>query len=395
MSGSVERARAGLSSRLLCRRAEIEQATLNRVYSISDPTIASDPAYLDGLRTAVSAALDYGLAAIEQGEERAPPVPPALLAQARVAARNGVSLETMLRRYLAGYTLLGDFLVDEAQHDRLTRGATLRRLLRGQAVIFDRLLAIVSEEYGREAETLLESSEWRQAERVERLLAGELLEMSELKYDFDAQHLGLVATGPGAGDTVRGLAGAVDCRLLLVPRSEERVWAWLGSRRRLELDDLKQIVPATAPAEAALAIGEPGKGLAGWRLTHRQACAALPVALRSSERVVRYGDVALLASTLKDDLLASSLRQLYLAPLERDRDGGTAARKTLRAYFAADRNSASAASALGVTRQTVNNRLRAVEELLGRPLNACANELLTALRLEELARTGVTQSSSS
>jgi DNA-binding PucR family transcriptional regulator len=119
-------------------------------------------------------------------------------------------------------------------------------------------------------------------------------------------------------------------------------------------------------------------------LTHQQASAALPIALRSPEPFVRYADVALLASILQDDLLASSLRELYLDPLERERDGGEVARRTLRAYFAAERNVSSAAVALGVKRHTVTNRLRTIEQRLGRPLNDCASEVDTALRLEDL-----------
>jgi hypothetical protein len=39
---------------------------------------------------------------------------------------------------------------------------------------------------------------------------------------------------------------------------------------------------------------------------------------------------------------------------------------------------------LQVTRRTVENRLRAIEEELDRPLHACAAELELALRLESL-----------
>ena len=117
-----------------------------------------------------------------------------------------------------------------------------------------------------------------------------------------------------------------------------------------------------------MTVGEPGEGLSGWRFSHRQAKAALPVAERRGQAVVRYADVALLASILRDDLLATSLRQLYLEPLERARDGGKVARETLRAYFAAERNISSTAAALGVDRRTVTNRIRAIEDLFGRPL---------------------------
>jgi len=104
------------------------------------------------------------------------------------------------------------------------------------------------------------------------------------------------------------------------------------------------------------------------------------VAERRGVTVARYADVAIEAATLRDDLLAKSLRQLYLEPLEQMRDGGKDARETLRAYFAAERNVSSTAAALGVDRRTVRNRIRAIEELLGRPLNVIAADLEIALR---------------
>jgi hypothetical protein len=337
-----------------------------------------------GLRAAVSAALDYGLAGLERGEQRAPQIPVALLAQARLAARNGVSLDTVLRRYFAGYALMRDFLIEEAGQESLLQGDALKRLLRAQATIFDRLLAAISEEYVREEECRLDSSEERRAARVQRLLDGELLDASELGYDFDAHHLGLVAAGPGAAGAIRELAASLDTRLLVVRRDESSAWAWFGARRDLDPAELQRIAAASLPAQVALALGEPAEGLDGWRLTHRQACAALPIAIRSPGSVVRYADVALLASILQDDVLTTSLRRLYLEPLAKARDDGEALRGTLRAYFAAGRHVSSAAATLGVTRHTVTKRLRAIEELLGRPLGACSTELDAALRLEEL-----------
>ena len=96
---------------------------------------------------------------------------------------------------------------------------------------------------------------------------------------------------------------------------------------------------------------------------------------------MRYAEVALLASMLRDDLLVSSLEEIYLAPLARERDGGVVARATLRAYFATERNVSSAAAVLGVSRQAVGRRLKAIEQRLGRPLNECAVEIEAALRL--------------
>jgi hypothetical protein len=383
-TASPDQVRTAVCGRLQARRAEIEQAALTRVYAVSAPTESADPEYAAGLRTAVSAALDYWIAAIERGEERAPPFPAALLVQARLAARNGVSLDTVLRRYFAGFTLLGDLLIGEAEEYGSVRGAELKRLMRTPAALFDRLIAAVTEAYTDAAESRLISAEERRAERIERLLAGELLDTKEFGYDFEAHNLGVIVAGPAAMEAIRILATAVDRRLLMVRRDEETVWVWMGGRREFHREEIESLASRSWPEGVSLALGEPADGITGWRLTHRQAKAALPIALRGSEVVVRYADIALAASTLQDDLLTTSLRTLYLEPLASDRDGGKTARQTLRAYFAAGRNASSTAALLGVSRRTVANRLHAIEERFGRPLGAAVAEIEVALQIEEL-----------
>jgi hypothetical protein len=381
-TSTTEEVRATLHQRLLARRPEIEQTLITRVHALADPAETLDPEYVDGLRSAVIAALDFGLTTTWLRSDRFLPIPAALLNQARLAARNGIGLDTVLRRYCAGYTLLTDLLLSEAAEAGLAGERALQYLTRSQAALFDRLLAAVSEEYTRELESRLGSAEERHAERVQRLLDGELVDTSGFTYDFAGHHLGAVAQGAAAAEAIRDLARAFDRLVLLVPRREGTIWAWLGGRRRLDPGQLDDYLSSVSPAHVVLAIGEPSQGLAGWRLTHRQAKAALPIALRQPQTVTRYADVALLASLLQDDLLATSLRELYLVPLEHERDGGETLRETLRAYFTAEHNISSAAAALGVSRQAVANRLRAVEERLGHSLGICGIEVETALRLE-------------
>ncbi len=382
-ANAVGSARAALVRALAERRQEIEQAALTRIHAIGDPARTPDPEYADGLRAAVGAAIGYGLAGVEWGEDRAPATPAVLLTQARLAARSGVSLDTVLRRYVAGQALLGDFLIEEAERAGLD-GPALKRLLRSQAVLFDRLIATIGGEYGREPNGgRADSSERRRAEKVQRLLAGELVDASELGYGFEGHHIGLIAAGADADTVVRDLATALDRRLLAIRREDRVLWAWLGGRRPLDAADLDRQVMRGLPGDTALAIGEPSQGIEGWRLTHRQARAAMRVANRSSEPHVRYADVALLASALGDELLVTSLRKLYLEPLEAERDGGEILRCTLRAYFAADRNTASAAAALGVSRRTVANRLATVEGILGCPVGAVTPAMEAALSIHE------------
>src|ERR1700677_2751830 len=134
-----------------------------------------------------------------------------------------------------------------------------------------------------------------------------------------------------------------------------------------------------------VAWGGRARGVEGWRLTHQQAQAALVVALRRPQPFTRYADVALLATALKDELLAGALIDTYIAPLEDPRGDDPVLRQTLRAYLAAERSVSSTASALHVVRKTVENRLRAIEEKLGRSLHPCPVELEVALLLDELA----------
>jgi PucR C-terminal helix-turn-helix domain/GGDEF-like domain len=378
---TIEGGRAELSERLEARREEIEAAVMTRVYAVSDPSDL-DPAYADGLRAAVTAAVDYGLAAIELGEEHPPPLPPILLAQARLAARAGVPLDTVLRRYFAGQALLNDYVVVEAERNG-TEGI-LQGLLRTQAILFDRVITAVSEEYAREPSAHPVTSEQRLGERLERVIGGELVDTSTIDYPLEDHHLGAIAMGGGAVQAFRDLATTLDRRLLLIRRDDETVWGWLGGRRPFVLEELTRISSQAWPSSFPIAFGEPGEGLAGFRLTHCQARAALPIALCGPKPVLRYAEVALLAAIAHDDLLATSLREIFLTPLERDHDGGEVAFTTLRAYFAAAHNVSSAAVALGVSRRTVANRLRAVEEKLGRPLDAIAAEMEIAVRLGEL-----------
>lgn len=381
-ASSVREVRSALASRIRERLPALQGAIATRVYAISDPHDVADPAYLEGLNAAVAGAIDHRLAVLEVGERYAPAVPSVLLAQARLDARDGVPLDAVLRRYFAGNTLFGDFVAEEAEQAGVP-SATLRRLLAEQATLGDRLLAAVSAEHAREAKIRPSTVADRRRECVKGLLAGELVDHAELGYELDAHHLALMAKGEGAEELMRGLTSTLERPLLAVQREEEPVWAcWLGGQRPLAAEQALSAVAEARPDRVFVTIGEPGEGLSGWRFSHHQAKAALPIAERRRQQVLRYADVAVLASVLRDDLGTASLRQAYLEPLQRARDGGEMARATLRAYFAAERNVSSTAAALRVDRRTVRNRLRAIEDLLGRSLKGSQAELEIALRLD-------------
>jgi hypothetical protein len=379
---SLEWVRTGLVARLRARRSELEEAIVARVLAMSEPVGDEDAEYVTGLRAAVTAAVDLSFTGIEHGEEWSGPPPQAAAAQARRAARYGVSLDTVLRRYAAGERLIADFVMEEDDHFPST---ALRHVLRTQGELIDRVMASIATEYMQEVNRVRRSPEQRRSERVQALLAGAPIGSAGLDYELEAWHVGIIAAGVGAAAVVEDLGRGLGCQLLSIPRWDEPVWAWLGSQRKLSVSDIERLHLDKGNAGVSLAVGEVARGVDGWRMTHWQAQRALWVALRSPQALTRYADVLLLAPVLRDDVLARSLKEIYLAPLgSSQKDGGAASRETLRTYFAVGRNAATAAAVLKVDRHTVKRRLHRIEESLGRALHTCQAELELALRLEAL-----------
>ncbi len=292
----------------------------------------------------------------------------------------GVSLEEVFRAYTAAQAAVTDLIVEEANHFPVR---VSRDLLRTSALLVDRLMALLADVYERELARVRDPREQRLLECAQRLLAGGHTDPDGLDYKLDAWHLGVIVTGVGTGRSVRSVAARLNRELLLVIPGEETLWAWLGGAERVAAADLEPLIVAHQLPGASLAIGEPGWGLDGWRLTHKQARAAQAVALRRHSRLARYADCALLAAAIQDDTLLRSLQEIYLYPLTAERDGGALLRETLRAYFAVGCNAATAASLLGVERHTVARRLQKVEQCLGRPLHTCRAALEVAMHLEE------------
>jgi hypothetical protein len=379
---SLQEIRVDLVERLRARSTEIEEAIFSRVQALSDPAENEDAEYSAGLRATVAEAVAYALVSIEQGEDWTEPIPSPVALQARRAARNGIGLDTVLRRYAAGDRLLAEFITEEGSD---LPNPMLRQVLRAQGPQVDRMMAAVAAEYMGEMELMRRSPSQRLAERVQRLLAGDSpLDAAELEYEFEAWHVGLVVNGARADVAARTLGAGLSRQVLVVLRGDDSAWAWLGGQDRLSVVDVDRYLSAGVLGEVSLAVGESRYGLEGWRLTHDEAHAARRVMLRRPQPLTRASDVILLSAVLSDDSLARSLRQTYLAPLDDHGDSGFELRETLRAYFTAGFNAATAAAALEVDRHTVQRRLRKAESAIGSLLQTCHAELSVALRLEEL-----------
>lgn len=383
---SISVVRAELAKRLRARRREIEEVIFAGVRKVVDSPGEIDVEYIDGMRDTVSAIVDYALAGIEQSGDWSSPIPSVAVEQVQRAARSGVGLDTLLQRYAVGHRCLSRFVISEVDH---FPPQILHDILDFQALLLEMLMERASAEYHCEIRRTSRTREQRRAELVRNLLASEAGEPLEFDYAFeDFWHLGVIARGARAPELVRDLGSGSLKRLLLMVQDKESLWAWVGGESRNAVANLGLTFRSVAARGVSVAVGEPSKDMQGFRLTHRQAQAALLIVLRGRSDVVQYADHMLLAAVRQDAILARSLEEIYLAPLARHSDGGYVWRATLRAYFEAQGNAATAAAALGIDRSTVTRRLREIEHQLGRRVYACQGELDLALRWHELCSAG-------
>lgn len=105
----------------------------------------ADALYLKRLRATVFAAFDYGLSALAWVEADLPEVPVPLLAQARLVARSGVGIDTVIRRYVGGYAAFTETFLQETDESGLSAQA-VQELMGRQTQALDHLISAVAGE---------------------------------------------------------------------------------------------------------------------------------------------------------------------------------------------------------------------------------------------------------
>jgi len=374
-----------VAARLISETDDLVETMLGRMRDeVPDFDLTSRPELAGGLRASCYGNTRAALAAL--GNDREPPrnAPAEALHEARATARAGVGLEPLLHTYRTGhavvlerfFTLVEDLDLPSA----LRRSATLI----GSKYLFayvDRVVAEVSEEFAAERERVLRSSIQRRVQLVRDVLAGANIESSELGYRLEQEHLAVIAVGLSADASLRDLARRLKCTLLTVAMTDDTMWAWLGSTRRGEGQD---VVWTQLDGDTRYALGEPLWGIDGFRDSHEQARAAHLVATHLSRRVVRYDDVALEAALLSDVQAARRFVERELGPLIARDPKTDALRETLGTYLESGLSAAAAAPVLHVSDRTIAYRIRGIEERLGHSVLDRSSELAAAVRLHRV-----------
>ena len=334
-------------------------------------------------------ALDYGIGAIEHGQDWNAPAPIAAIGQARRAARTGVRLETVLRRYTAGDRELAIYVVEEAHG---LPHKLRQEIERTQSMSVDRLIEAVASEYRSELDRIERSPATPLEERIRRLLDGDLTVDLEPDYDLGSRHVGVIARGTTAESAIRRAAKELDSRLLVARGISPNPSAWLSRSGGLDVGEIERVIAALTTT-ASFAFGESRSGVEGWRLTHFEARMAFEAMRHGGGglSIARARDVLLQAAVLRDQVLTQALLTTYMKPLDGDGDGdenGENLRQTLRAYLSTGLQASAAAELLPVHRKTVESRLREIESRLGQRIEDCHAQIAVALEVEGLVRPG-------
>ena len=357
-------------------------ATLERVGQRFPDWAAESAFSLHQIRKYAREAIDAELS--DFGRETLPVTCPESAAlAARAVARTG-ELEAFANGYRSLQAALWEAWFGLVEDSPL-QGAERRDLLsRGSDFFFryaDLLGDYVTQVYREEAGRLHANGTHRRFNAVKALLDGDPASLAGMDFDLRRHHLGLIAWGPDGQRAARDLAAALGRPILIVAPIPTTHWAWVSGTRPFEAAERRAIASFQPAPRAGIALGLEEFGEHGFRATHRQAQRARLLAPSTEPSLTLYSDVAVEALASENAEEARNFAARELGAVGDDSATSRRIRETLVAYFAAGHNAASAAARLGVHEQTVANRLRTAEELLGHPIGTRRVELEVALRL--------------
>jgi hypothetical protein len=190
---------------------EIEEAVAARMKSSGLEELGVDVEGLMGLKPSARESLEMMVESFEQGDDWEPALPPALTSQLKYAARQGASLEIIMR----GIGVIGSAFLDLvfARLDDRYAKATLQYMAAWQQRNSDKVMMAFATAYTEEVERLNRSPTRDLREQVKKLLEGGPADTKSFDYRLDAFHLGLIAVGEKVDLVFQRLAETLGCDL--------------------------------------------------------------------------------------------------------------------------------------------------------------------------------------
>jgi len=395
--------------------------------SIRDVVVAVgiDEAWIDAVAEKISAAISEELPELRGDEEleaatllssrsilglflatvesdlpaQGPQPPPQAVAYAREFVRRGLPVETLIRTYQVGQACFYRCFAEAAKDSLDDPDALATAMEQGARWTFefvDGLLPGLLRRYGEERDRWVRSAAAVRRETIRALLAGEVTDhqgaSARLSYRLDGHHRAFVlwTEDDGAADSggaiVESAAAELTDRLgaanrLLVPGGPSLVYGWIGLDAETILSE--DLLPPGTAEGTRVAFGTGATGVDGFVRTHREAMDARRVARHSGSTgpVVVYPEISLAALASVDADRARTFVVDELGALAGPDAATRQLRETALAYLQNLASPLRTAQALDVHVNTIYNRIRRAEELLGRPIDERLAETLVALRL--------------
>lgn len=305
----------------------------------------------------------------------------------RKLARQGAPLDAIIRSYRLGQIRWSQMCI------RILATLTNDAKLLAEESIFltelsndytDRISQRLADEYADERNRWLRQDESLRVDRVLALLDGRTNDVDAVErtvgYRLNHTHLAVIAWAApdsSAGDELMRAQRAVAAiaaqlrtpeRQLMIARDARTVWAWIPDPHSRSVSANLDLEPADREAGIRVAIGKAGRGVDGFRTSHRQAVAAYEVGNLSEAAMIPYEAVSSLVFLAADLERARTWVTEILGKLTTDTARERELRRTFSVYLRAQQSATKAAKELACHKNTVLYRLSSIEKLRGRPL---------------------------
>lgn len=373
------------------------------------PDLLPDDESFEANRASSEASIVGFAEVLEQGADPAgTSLGAATLAYTQEAAQRGVERTTLIRSYRLAHAAAWERISSlvAAHSEDLEQRATATELCSAWLFAYvDAALCLAEDFYGAERERWVRSTAATRAETIDTILAGGPIDTAlasrRLGYELDRQHVGVI-TWLEAHEEGRDTHAAMEAAIsqvcerlgatgaLVHPLGILSVAAWIGAREAVsprELDDLR--LDARDAPGVRIAVGEPGRGIVGFRQSHNEAVQARRVAelaARPPGTVTNYARVALTAIATVDLDQARTFVERELRGLAGEDDLTARLTATLRTYLDESSSRSRTSKRLGIHENTVSYRIKQAEEMLERSVDQRTLELRVALALAQLVR---------
>ena len=384
--------------------AELAEQAVTRMRS-EMPLLIPDAQSIEENRRSTEAGIRQLAEIIDvAGDPRAVELTASTSAIARAVVHRQVSLANVTRAYRLAQEPVWQWMCARIAASAPDAAQQAVALQLGTGWLFgyvDAALIRAEQVYESEREAWLRGAAAARSEAIEDIIAERERDpqraSKRLRYEVNRHHVGVVAwaeTVPTEtdaqqvlGEVVADLARTMTAETTLIQPLGSLVTAgWLSRRDAFPAMalDTEMPVPSTMPPGIRIAVGVPGHGLKGLRLSHIEASHARRVASLAGPRLgslTRYRDVAVAALASADPAHAASFVSRILGRLADDDEATYRIAMTLLVYLQENRSRSRAAERLTVHPNTVSYRVNQAEAILGRSIDTESLDLAVALTL--------------